>query len=51
MFKRVAVWVWQHGLDLQVEAIEQRDADSQRALADAQELYASTEARASAIIK
>jgi hypothetical protein len=34
-----------------VEAITQRDADSQRALADAQELYASAEAWASAIIK
>jgi hypothetical protein len=34
-----------------VEAIAQRDADSRGALADAQELYASVEARASAIIK
>jgi hypothetical protein len=41
----------QHGLDLQVEAIGQRDADSQRALADTQELYASPEAPASAVIK
>jgi hypothetical protein len=46
-----AAWAWQHGLDLQVEAIAQRDADSQWALADAQELYASVEARASAVIK
>jgi hypothetical protein len=51
MFKRVAAWARQHGLDLQVEAITQRDADSLRALADAQELYASAEARASAVIK
>jgi hypothetical protein len=34
-----------------VEAIAQRDADSWWALTNAQELYASTEARASAIIK
>jgi hypothetical protein len=34
-----------------VEAINQRDADSKQALADAQELYASTEARASTVIK
>jgi hypothetical protein len=34
-----------------VEAINQRDADSKRALADTQELYASAEARSSAIIK
>jgi hypothetical protein len=34
-----------------VEAITQRDADSKRALADAQELYASAEARASVVIK
>jgi hypothetical protein len=37
--------------DLQVEAINQRDADSKRALADAQELYASAEAWASAVIE
>jgi regulator of protease activity HflC (stomatin/prohibitin superfamily) len=49
--ERAAVWAWQHGLDLQVEAIAQCDTDSQRALADAQELYASAEARASIIIK
>jgi hypothetical protein len=34
-----------------VQAITQRDAYSQRALADAQELYTSAEAWASAIIK
>jgi hypothetical protein len=49
--ERVAAWAWQHGFDLQVEAINQCDADSKRALADAQELYASVEARASAVIK
>jgi hypothetical protein len=41
----------QRGFDLQVEAIELREADSRRALADAQELYASTEARATIVIK
>jgi hypothetical protein len=41
----------QRGFDLQAEAIELRDADSRRALADAQELYASTEARAAVVIK
>jgi hypothetical protein len=41
----------QRGFDLQVEAINQRDANSKRPLADTQELYASTKARASAIIK
>jgi hypothetical protein len=41
----------QRGFDLQAEAIELRDADSRRALADAQELYASAEARASVVIK
>jgi hypothetical protein len=34
-----------------VEDINKCNADSKRALADAQELYASTEAQASAIIK
>jgi hypothetical protein len=34
-----------------VEAITQRDADNMWALANTQELYASTEARASAVIK
>jgi hypothetical protein len=34
-----------------VEAIAQRDADSQRALVDAQELYASAEGRASTVMK
>jgi hypothetical protein len=41
----------QRGFDLQAEAIELRDADSRRALADAQELYASAEARATVVIK
>jgi hypothetical protein len=41
----------QHGFDLQVDVIAQRDDDSQQALADAQELYASAEARTSAVIK
>jgi hypothetical protein len=34
-----------------VAAIAQRDADSRRGLADARELYASIEARASAVTK
>jgi hypothetical protein len=41
----------QRGFDLQAEAIELHDADSRRALADAQELYASTEAHATVVIK
>jgi hypothetical protein len=41
----------QHDIDLQVEAIAQRDTDSQRALTDAWELYASAEARASTVTK
>jgi hypothetical protein len=41
----------QHGFNLQVEDIAQRDADSRWALSDAQEMYASTEAQASAITK
>jgi hypothetical protein len=49
--KRAAAWAQQLGFDLQVQVIAQRDADSRRALADAQELYASAEARASAITK
>jgi hypothetical protein len=51
MSERAVVWARQHGFDLQVEAIAQRDADSQRALADARELYASVEARASTVTK
>jgi hypothetical protein len=35
MSERGTARAWQHGFDLQVEAIVQRDADSQRALADA----------------
>jgi hypothetical protein len=48
---------WQHIhtreelLDQQLVAINQCDTDSQRALADAQELYASAEARANTVIK
>jgi hypothetical protein len=41
----------QRGFDLQAEAIELRDTDSRRALTDAQELYASAEARAAVVIK
>jgi hypothetical protein len=41
----------QRGFNLQVEAIKLRDADSKRALADAQELYASAEARVAIVIK
>jgi regulator of protease activity HflC (stomatin/prohibitin superfamily) len=48
--ERAVAWARQHGFDLQVEAIAQRDTDSRRALADAQELYALAEAQASAII-
>jgi hypothetical protein len=51
VLERVVAWARQHGFDLQVEAITQCDADSKRALVDAQELYASAEARASAVIK
>jgi hypothetical protein len=51
MSERAVAWARQHGFDLQVEAIAQCDADSRRALADAQELYALAEARASAITK
>jgi hypothetical protein len=35
MFERKAARTRQHGFNLQVEAIAQRDADSWRALADA----------------
>jgi hypothetical protein len=49
--KRVAARAQQHGLNLQVEAITQRDANSQWDLVDAHELYASAEARASAVMK
>jgi hypothetical protein len=41
----------QRGFNLQAEAIEMHDVDSRRALADAQELYASAEARAAVVIK
>jgi hypothetical protein len=49
--ERAAARARQHGFDLQVEAITQHDADSQWALADAHELYASAEAWASTVIK
>jgi hypothetical protein len=49
--ERVVARARQHGFDLQVEAIIQRDADSRRALSDAQELYASAEDRANAVTK
>jgi hypothetical protein len=49
--KRAVAWARQHGFDLQVDVIAQRDDDSQQALADAQELYASAEARTSVVIK
>jgi hypothetical protein len=49
--KRVVARARQHGFNLQVEAITQRDADSKRAHANTQELYALAKARASAIIK
>jgi hypothetical protein len=51
VIERAAARGRQCGFDLQVEAIELRDADSRRALADAQELYASAEARANVVIK
>jgi predicted nucleic acid-binding Zn-ribbon protein len=51
VFERAAMRAQQYGFDLQVEAIAQRDVDSQRALSDAQELYASTEAWASTVTK
>jgi hypothetical protein len=49
--ERAMAQAWQHGFNLQVEAIAHHDADSRHALADAQELYASVKARASAITK
>jgi hypothetical protein len=49
--ERVEAWGRQRGFDLQTKAIELRDADSRCALADAQELYASAEARANVVIK
>jgi leucyl aminopeptidase (aminopeptidase T) len=49
--ERVTAWAQQHGLDLRVEDIAQCDADSRWALADAQELYASAEARVSVVTK
>jgi hypothetical protein len=49
--ERAEAWGRQRGFDLQAEAIELRDVDSRRSLTDAQELYASTEARAAVVIK
>jgi hypothetical protein len=49
--ERAAARGRQRGFDLQAEAIKPRDADSRRALADAQKLYASVEARANVVIK
>jgi hypothetical protein len=51
MSERAAARARKHGFDLHLEAIAQCDADSRWALADAQERYASAEARASAITK
>jgi uncharacterized protein (DUF3084 family) len=51
VFERAVAREHQRSFDLHVEAINQHDADSKRALADLQELYASAEARASAVIK
>jgi hypothetical protein len=51
MSKRVVVRARQHGFNLQVKAIAQRDVDSWWALADAREVYASVEARASVVTK
>jgi hypothetical protein len=51
MSMRAAAWARQHGFDLQVEAIAQRDTDSRWALANVRELYASVEARASTVTK
>jgi hypothetical protein len=49
--ERAAVRARHHGFDLQVEAINQHDANSKRALADAQVLYTSAEARASTNVR
>jgi hypothetical protein len=49
--ERAAARGRQLDLDLHAEAIELRDTDSRHALADAQELYASAEARANVGIK
>jgi hypothetical protein len=51
MSERAAARAWQHGFNLQVEAIAQRDADSWWALADVWELYTSAKARDSVITK
>jgi hypothetical protein len=51
MSERVAARARQHGFDLQVEVIAQRDANSRRALSDAREMYASAEAQAKAVTK
>jgi uncharacterized protein (DUF3084 family) len=49
--ERVVTWARQHGFDLHVEAIAQRDADSRWALADVRELYTLAEAQANVITK
>jgi hypothetical protein len=49
--ERAAVRARHHDFDLQVEAINQRDANSKRALADAQVLYTSAEAWASTNVR
>jgi hypothetical protein len=49
--ERAEAWGRQRGFDLQTEAIELRDANSRRALADVQELYAFAEAWANVVIK
>jgi hypothetical protein len=51
IFERAEARGRQCGFDLQAEAIELHDVDSRRALADAQELYASLEARTAVVIK
>jgi uncharacterized protein (DUF3084 family) len=42
---------WEELLNMQLAAISRRDADSQKMLADAKELYSSAEARANTVIK
>jgi hypothetical protein len=49
--ERATAWARQHGFDLQVEAINQSDANSKWALLNVQELYVSAEACASIVIK
>jgi hypothetical protein len=49
--ERVVPRAWQHGFDLQVEAIAQRDADTRQGLTNAWEVYILAKARASVITK